>query len=152
MEEVSIKDLPIFKKKFAVNFYNLPYDVKEKLKYGHAIAIKVIDVILVPCSVKGSVTSSTVTHSPKVYSGNIICGYTVRGGRSSTSRHSEEIETASSQTAYLSEMVAMQWSMEGAWREFSVDLKLPMIIITPDKLIREVMEEELNPKSKALKE
>ena len=146
--EVSIDDLPIFKTKFVVNYYNLPNSILGQLISRNAYAIEVVDVILIPYNVKESVRSSTITHSPKIYSGNFICGYTVRGGKRSTSNHIQEVDSASNQTAYLSKLVAKQDGPGGRWHKLDQNyLKLPLIIITPDKLEREITEDELNNQS-----
>lgn len=144
MNEFSISDLPIFKKKFACAIDQMPLEIKHQLKQYYIAAIEVIDVILIPYHIKEIVNSQTTSHTPKIYSGNCIFGYDVKGGKKKTEIHSNEILSASNQTAYLSKIVAVQLS-ESGWRLIQSKIKLPLVIVTPNKLLFELNGDELNP-------
>lgn len=138
--EISISDLPIFKRRFQCYIPYISYDISEVLnKHFQTIAIEVIDVILIPFTTKDTVTSSMTTRSPKVITGNWICGYRIRGGKKHTARSSSEIETASNRTAYLCKIIGKE-SHSGWWRHVDGD-NFPLVIITPDKIIRELSDE-----------
>lgn len=137
--EINIEDLPIFQKTFSCYPKSVNYELK-KVIGNDFCAIKIIDVILIPYTTTDIVTSKTITNSPKIISGNFICGYRMKRSKRSISYSEEEIETASNQTAYLCKITHLKNNYAGFWREIKENL--PLVIVKPEELIKEIEEKE----------